>query len=594
MVRVCRVVPKDWTKFAPLGNVIPRTRFIVFKTPINSTLSTKIHKDQRFTTTDLFRQLAERGQHLGLVVDLTDTDKFYDKKDITGMCVQYEKINCPGRAFIERDECVENFNHAIQEYIDKCEDQDREALIGVHCTNGINRSGYLICRFLIETLGWSSHEAIDAFEQARGYSIEKGGYVMALHKAAKDARNKQADSDSDSEERRRKKKSKRKHRDEENIHMINAILGKLGQQSAGVSGDYQGSPNGIGTPDHSQQHHLQHPHQQQQQQQQQPHWGFAIKFAVFFLEKTSINRIEKTMFTAKRSMQNIRNVAIVGSGLMGSGIAQISASSGFNVTLIDVKKEVLERAMKSINSSLKRVAKKQSGGGAVNSDFASLSMARIKTSENVSSAVADADLIIEAAVENIDLKKGLFAQIEQASKPTAILATNTSSLRLENICKAIDDKTRFAGLHFFNPVPVMKLLEVVRTEETSDETYATLIKFGKAIGKTTVSCKDSPGFIVNRLLIPYCFEAVRMYEREDASMTDIDSAMKLGAGYPMGPFELMDYVGLDTLKFVMDGWVAEYPDNPLFAASPLLDALVSEGKLGRKTGEGFYSYKHKK
>ncbi|CAL2036792.1 unnamed protein product [Caenorhabditis brenneri] len=267
MVRVCRVVPKDWIKYEALGNVIPRTRFIVFKTPINSQLSSKLHKEQRFTTNDLFRKLAERGQHLGLVVDLTDTDRFYDKKDITGMCVEYEKVNCPGRGFTERDECVESFNQVIQDYTDKCEDQD--ALIGVHSTNGINRCGYLICRFLIERLGWSSHEAIDAFEQARGCSIEKGAYVMALHKAAKDSRSKRADSDSDSSERRKKKKNKRKHHDEESknaineVNMINMILGELGQQTASVSG-YHSSPNGLNTtPDPT--------------PQQQQHWGFAIK-----------------------------------------------------------------------------------------------------------------------------------------------------------------------------------------------------------------------------------------------------------------------------------------------------------------------------
>ncbi|CAI2348416.1 unnamed protein product [Caenorhabditis sp. 36 PRJEB53466] len=300
------------------------------------------------------------------------------------------------------------------------------------------------------------------------------------------------------------------------------------------------------------------------------------------------------MFTAKRSMQNIRNVAVVGSGIMGSGIAQVSASSGFNVTLTDTRKESLDGAMKSINKSLTRIAKKQTGLNQANSDYVALTMSRIKTSDNVSSAVADADLIIEAVIEDRNVKKGLFAQIQQSAKSTAILTTNTSSLRLEDISKGCPDKSRFGGLHFFNPVPVMKLLEVVRTEHTSDETFATLIKYGKAIGKTTVACKDSPGFIVNRLLIPYLFEAVKMYEREDASMTDIDAAMKLGAGYPMGPFELADYVGLDTCKYIMDGWAAKYPENQQFMPSPLIDKLVAEGKWGRKTGEGFYSYKKNK
>ncbi|CAP29604.1 LOW QUALITY PROTEIN: Protein CBG10094, partial [Caenorhabditis briggsae] len=296
------------------------------------------------------------------------------------------------------------------------------------------------------------------------------------------------------------------------------------------------------------------------------------------------------MFTTKCAMQNIRNVAVVGSG-HGSGIAQVSASSGLNVILTDVKQDSIDNAMKSIHKSLTRISKKQSGSDKEKADYVTLTMSRIKTSNNVSTAVTDADLVIEAAIENIDLKRGLFAQIEQSAKKDAILTTNTSSLCLEDIAKGIDDKTRFGGLHFFNPVPMMKLLEVIRSDQTSDETYATLIKYGKAIGKTTVSCKDTPGFIVNRLLIPFLFEAVRMYEREDASMTDIDAAMRLGASHPMGPFELADYVGLDTCKFIMDGWATKYPDNPTFAPSPLIDALVSEGKLGRKTKEGFYSYK---
>merc|ERR1712179_508415 len=150
---------------------------------------------------------------------------------------------------------------------------------------------------------------------------------------------------------------------------------------------------------------------------------------------------------------------------------------------------------------------------------------------------------------------------------------------------------RFGGLHFFNPVPVMKLLEVVKIPETSEETFQAMTNWGKAMGKATVTCKDTPGFIVNRLLVPYMMEAVRMVERGDATPQDVDTAMKLGAGYPMGPFELTDYVGLDTCKFIIDGWNEKYPDHPLFAPSPLLNKYVAEGKLGNKVGEGFYKTK---
>ena len=170
------------------------------------------------------------------------------------------------------------------------------------------------------------------------------------------------------------------------------------------------------------------------------------------------------------------------------------------------------------------------------------------------------------------------------------MATNTSSLRLIDIGANLQHKERFGGLHFFNPVPVMKLLEVVRFDHTSDDTFNRLLEYGKSVGKVTVACKDTPGFIVNRLLVPYSFEAFRMAERGDASIKDIDIAMKLGAGYPMGPFELADYVGLDTLKFIMDGWSKNFPNDPTFKPSTILDKLVNEGKLGRKTGEGFFKY----
>lgn len=185
----------------------------------------------------------------------------------------------------------------------------------------------------------------------------------------------------------------------------------------------------------------------------------------------------------------------------------------------------------------------------------------------------------------------MILQSFQVAKPSTIFASNTSSIPITEIAKSTNRLDRFCGLHFFNPVPVMKLLEVIRTADTSDATYATAMEFGKNLGKTCVTCKDTPGFLVNRLLIPYMAEAVRMLERGDASAKDIDIAMKLGAGYPMGPFELGDYVGLDTTKSVIETYARFEPDNPLFKPIPLLNKLIAEGKFGIKTGEGFYKYK---
>lgn len=236
MVRTNRVVPKEWDKYSPLGTVIPRTRFIIFKTPLNESLNNRIPAGCEFTVSHLLRMVAERNQRLGIVVDLTDTNRYYDKRDIEGMCIEYEKLFCPGRGFIERDDIVDSFNRAIQKFIEN--NDDKEALIGIHCTRGVNRSGYLVCRFLIDCLGWSSHEAIEAFEKARGHGIGKGTYITALHKAAKDMRDKPSrqviDSDSaESIDEAKKKNRKRKRREEggnEMGNMIKNFLGQLGQE----------------------------------------------------------------------------------------------------------------------------------------------------------------------------------------------------------------------------------------------------------------------------------------------------------------------------------------------------------------------------
>uniref|UniRef100_A0A1I8BPT8 3-hydroxyacyl-CoA dehydrogenase n=1 Tax=Meloidogyne hapla TaxID=6305 RepID=A0A1I8BPT8_MELHA len=290
----------------------------------------------------------------------------------------------------------------------------------------------------------------------------------------------------------------------------------------------------------------------------------------------------------------IKNVTIIGSGLMGSGIAQVSAQANMNVTLVDQTQPILDKSIKGIEASVKRVAKKQyESDENQQKNLIDKVLKNISLSTNVSEAVSKADLVIEAIVENVEVKQNLLDRVENAVKSGTILATNTSSLKLADIAANLKCKELFGGLHFFNPVPVMKLLEVVKFDQTSEDTFQRLMKFGKDIGKVTVVCKDTPGFIVNRLLVPYMLEAIRMYDRGDASKEDIDLAMKLGAGYPMGPFQLSDYVGLDTTQFIVKGWHQKYPNEPLFQPIAILDKLVAEGKLGVKSGEGFYKYSKK-
>jgi len=288
----------------------------------------------------------------------------------------------------------------------------------------------------------------------------------------------------------------------------------------------------------------------------------------------------------------INHVTVVGAGLMGSGIAQVAAQTGHNVTIVELDSSLIDKAKKSIEKNLERVARKQfKDDGAKISSFVSESLARISGSTDVKETVKNTDIVIEAIVENLEVKQKFFSSIDGVARASTIFASNTSSIPITEIAKSTNRRDRFLGLHFFNPVPVMKLLEVIRTAETSDETFKIAMEFGKNLGKTCVTCKDTPGFIVNRLLVPYMSEAMRMLERGDASAEDIDIAMKLGAGYPMGPFELSDYVGLDTSKNVRETYARYYPDNPLFAPIPMADKLVAEGKLGMKTGEGFYKYK---
>lgn len=301
--------------------------------------------------------------------------------------------------------------------------------------------------------------------------------------------------------------------------------------------------------------------------------------------------IHRCFATSSRQFA-IKHVTVIGGGLMGAGIAQVAAQTGHTVTLVDVSQDVLNKSQANIQQSLTRVVKKKYAENPQEGEkFVSDTMKRLTLSTKPEDVVKSTDLVIEAIVENLAVKQKLFSSLDKAAPSQTIFTSNTSSLPIKDIAKSTGRLDRFGGLHFFNPVPMMKLLEVVRIDETSDATFQELLSFGKAMGKTTVDAKDTPGFIVNRLLVPYMMEAIRMLERGDASARDIDTAMKLGAGYPMGPIELGDYVGLDTCKFIIDGWHKAYPDNPLFAPSALLNKLVSEGKLGMKTGEGFYNHK---
>ncbi|XP_065647324.1 hydroxyacyl-coenzyme A dehydrogenase, mitochondrial [Hydra vulgaris] len=304
-----------------------------------------------------------------------------------------------------------------------------------------------------------------------------------------------------------------------------------------------------------------------------------------------VNSTAKYCTTNDGKEKNINNVTVIGGGLMGAGIVQVAAQNDFDVVIVDKEDEYLQKCMVMVRKSIDRITKKKfPDEPKLASKFVNDTLNRIKTEKEPSVGVANADLVIEAITENLDAKWKLFEVIDKAAPKHCIFTSNTSSLPIFEISKVTSRPDKFGGLHFFNPVPLMKLVEVVKAENTSQETFDTLFQFSKDLGKIPVSCKDTPGFIVNRLLVPYMMEAIRFVERGHANARDIDTAMKLGAGYPMGPFELADYVGLDTIKFIVDGWHKNNPDNPLFNPSEMLNRCVEMGKFGKKNGEGFYKY----
>ncbi|HEY1925249.1 MAG TPA: 3-hydroxybutyryl-CoA dehydrogenase [Candidatus Acidoferrum sp.] len=280
----------------------------------------------------------------------------------------------------------------------------------------------------------------------------------------------------------------------------------------------------------------------------------------------------------------IRKVGVVGCGLMGSGIAQVCAAAGFATVVREVSSEVVDKGLKGIEKNLARLVEKGTLTEAQKGEIGG----RLKGTTALED-FKDCDLVIEAIIEQLPAKRELFAKLDSICGPAAIFASNTSSLTITEISTATKRPERFVGLHFFNPVPVMKLVEVVRTIATEPAVYDEMVEFGAKLGKTPVRAHDSTGFIVNRLLVPYLLDSIRALEEGVGSIEDIDNSMKLGCGHPMGPLTLLDFVGLDTTYYIANIMFEEFREKR-FASPPLLKRMVLAGWNGRKAGRGFYDY----
>ena len=280
----------------------------------------------------------------------------------------------------------------------------------------------------------------------------------------------------------------------------------------------------------------------------------------------------------------IKNVGVIGCGLMGSSIVQVAAQAGFRVLFVEANGALVERGLSRLRETFEGLVAK----GKLDATAKDAALARIAGTPRLEDLKA-CDLVVEAMTENQQLKNETFAQLDRICPPHAILATNTSSCNVTALAAATTRPRQVLGLHFFNPVPLMKLVEVARTILTDEAVVATATEWVRTVGKTPVQTKDSTAFIVNRLLVPYLLDAVRLYEGGLASLEDIDTAMKLGCGYPMGPFTLLDLVGLDTAMYVAEVMFEEFRE-PRYAPPPLLKRMVLAGRLGRKTGRGFYAY----
>jgi 3-hydroxyacyl-CoA dehydrogenase len=293
------------------------------------------------------------------------------------------------------------------------------------------------------------------------------------------------------------------------------------------------------------------------------------------------------------SSNSATTVGVVGLGLMGHGIAQVAAEKGFDVVAVELEDKFLAGGMSRIEGSVQKLASKAVAKGKMSEDDAKDHVAgtlgRIRGTTD-RGELGSCDIIVEAVIEDLALKEKLYRDIGGAVSDKCIIASNTSSLPIGKMAGYCGRPAQMLGLHFFNPVQLMKLVEVVRTEQTDPALFARAMQFGRELGKTPVECIDTPGFVVNRLLVPYMASALLMVERGVASVPDVDTAMRLGAGHPMGPIALADYVGLDTCASILEGWSSEYPDEPSFKLPASLKAKVAQGKYGRKTGEGFYKW----